>query len=144
MQHTFYPLLKRQNAGDMGTNARLPRERGGFWSVWQWGQSGDREGTKWGHFSVYEVKHTFSLPKTPRIAAFATLRARLALCVGFAATNGRGIPSCAPWPGGFYAPNPAMHPAGQPWPYLSNFAGSCPGGPIPGRGRFRFLDAGQA
>lgn len=48
----FLLLLKRKNAGDMGTDSTQASKHGALRGVGQWGQSGDTEGTKWGHLYV--------------------------------------------------------------------------------------------
>ena len=67
----FLRLLKRKNAGDVGTHSTKANSHKGFRGARQCGQSGDKVGTKWGHTN--EDEFTLSHTKAPSLCAVSRL-----------------------------------------------------------------------
>ena len=62
----FLPLLPLRNRGDSGDKPAKPSNHAGLRPVGQWGQIGDKAGTKWGHFYMMKIHSIIHVPSLAR------------------------------------------------------------------------------
>ena len=55
MVYKSVPMISLQNTGDTGGKSPKPSNHAGFGPLTDWGQSGDKLGTKWGQFYMMKL-----------------------------------------------------------------------------------------